>query len=423
MISFVGICEWEQSKDTPIGNSDSYGSIGAACGFASTPYTTPVVLFYRRDKWSLEASYPPSSNCRDNVPVPNATGSFVGPQIGPVCVDKVTPGEYDCCSCSFSEDEYNKGSAMGQSLGQRAWAGGLFKMKDGIEGDESPKICVVTGEFPHPLSNQTLWDLNGEVADSDPKPYSIMRYICTSLLNPENCIPNLSGTSNILFGSDSFVQGVTELCGDNPVIFMADTNAGAGDFPTWAMFNTKPLMGIHGVGGYDGLEPYTCCNDTMESKWYSHGKGFNRYASDRIAVSKDTLKIQKLMGGAVAPGAPLHVSELGYKCHASQEHLPLHAFITDTRVSGGDQPPFEEEEDASQEEEEEGSSGGQIVGDYPGTSSDDEEEKGGGASLFGGYPGNSDLPNFPNGAVWLNVKNTKLIGILGLCFILQAAWL
>lgn len=197
--SFVGVCEWERSKDTPIGNPDSYGSIGAACGFASTPYTTPVVLFYRRDKWSLEASYPPSSNCRDNVPVPNATGSFVGPQIGPVCVDKVTPGEYDCCSCSFSEDEYNKGSAMGQSLGQRAWAGGLFKMKDvTYEGDESPKICVVTGEFPHPLSNQTLWDLNGEVVDSDPKPYSIMRYICTSLLNPENCIPNLSGTSNIL---------------------------------------------------------------------------------------------------------------------------------------------------------------------------------------------------------------------------------
>lgn len=104
------------------------------------------------------------------------------------------------------------------------------------------------------------------MATSDPRPYSIMRYICTSLLKPEICIPNSDGTSRILFGSSAFVQGVSNLCGDSPVIFMADTNAGAGDFPTWAMFDTEPLVGLSGgkLGDYDLLEPYTCCNDTSE---------------------------------------------------------------------------------------------------------------------------------------------------------------
>lgn len=165
LTDFVGVCEWEVGYNTAwIGNPEVYGSIGSACGYGSTPYTSPTVLFYRLDKWVLEASYPPSPNCQGMVPIPSDAGSWIGPQVGPVCVDRVTPGENDCCSCTYSEHEYSTGTAIGQGLGQRAWAGGLFSMKKtdpewhevyekalllkqeqgGAEAE--PKVCVVTGE-------------------------------------------------------------------------------------------------------------------------------------------------------------------------------------------------------------------------------------------------------------------------------------
>ena len=61
------------------------------------------------------------------------------------------------------------------------------------------------------------------------------------------------------------------------------------------------------------------------------GKGLNRYASDRIAVSDGTLTVDVLEGGSVAPGGPLP-DGLGYKCNSAQEHVPLRAFITDSRI-------------------------------------------------------------------------------------------
>ena len=208
------------SDAVPIGNADSYGSIGSVCGYSWTPYTTPVVLFYRRDRWNLVDSYPPSPDCRDTIPIPNSTGDYVGPLIGPTCVDKVVPGDDTCCSCTFSINEYNMGDAMSQNTGHIPWAAGLFSLKD--NSGEDVKTCVVVGEFPHPLSNQTLWDLNGE-GTSDPRPFSIMRYICTSLLGQDsNCVPNENGTS-IVFGTSVFIDGVAEFCGDVPMIFMLDT--------------------------------------------------------------------------------------------------------------------------------------------------------------------------------------------------------
>lgn len=210
------------TDDVPIGNPISYGSIGSVCGYASTPYTSPKVLFYRRARWNLEKSYPPSYSCRDTVPIPNVNGSFVGPLFGATCVDKVVPGSDTCCSCTFSVNEYNAGNSMGQNTGQRPWTSGLFSLKHSAD----VKVCVVTALFPHPLSNQTLWDLNG-MGTSNPRPHSIMQYICTSILGQENCVPN-ENESSFVFGTHAFVDGVLELCGDHtsghyPIIFMADT--------------------------------------------------------------------------------------------------------------------------------------------------------------------------------------------------------
>lgn len=327
---FVGIGEWEMTHDIPIGNPSSYGSIGSVCGYAVTKYTTPIVLFYRRAKWKLEKSYPPSSGCRDTVPIPNANGSFVGPLFGPTCVDKVVPGSDTCCSCTFSINEYDMGVSMGQNTGQRPWTAGLFSLKE----RDDVKVCVVPALFPHPLSNETLWDLNG-MATSNPRPYSINQYVCTQELGQENCVPNEGGTS-FVFGTKSFVDGVLDFCGKEasshyPIIFMADTNALAGDFFTSALFNVWPLTDLQGVGGLTGLEPYTCCNDTSTMTAPFLGKGYNRYAMDRIAVSKETLTIDKLDGGSTAPGGSLQ-GDMGYKCHSAEEHAPVKAFITDARM-------------------------------------------------------------------------------------------
>ena len=68
----------------------------------------------------------------------------------------------------------------GQGLGQRPWVAGIYKRKaDATElcvvacveikfqaphADDAMTLIstqVVAGEFPHPLANQTLWNLNG----------------------------------------------------------------------------------------------------------------------------------------------------------------------------------------------------------------------------------------------------------------------
>lgn len=106
---------------------------------------------------------------------------------------------------------------------------------------------------------------------------------------------------------------------------------GAGDFFTAALFLDFPFTEIQGVGGVTGLSPYTCCNetDTMTSPFV--GEGYNRYASDRIAVSGGFLNVDVLEGGSAAPGGPLP-DDLSYQCHSAEEHAPIRAFITDTRI-------------------------------------------------------------------------------------------
>jgi hypothetical protein len=125
-------------------------------------------------------------------------------------------------------------------------AGIFSEISDNEDGDntsKTQKVCVVAGEIPHPLLNSTLYNLIGKTT-SDPKPNSIAHYLCT-LLNTKDCVPNLTDSS-ILLGTDVLVPGVSEFCGNNPVIFMADTNAGMGYVSTGSMFSIEPLMSLEG---------------------------------------------------------------------------------------------------------------------------------------------------------------------------------
>jgi len=347
---FVGVSEWAPTTPVipPLGNNPAhptnpYGSVAAICGYGSDQYKTPVVLFHDRRRWDVVERYPPSQLCVDRV--------FLPPwdQGGLDCADRTAPTDVtstgdtnpdNCCSCTYSAEEYKVGNDWGQNLGQRPWVAGIYRRKaDGRE------VCVVAGEFPHPLANVTLWDLNGQPTWSSSggqeEPYTIMPYVCTTQYSPSVCVPNLEGTS-VVFGTDVFVRTVKDFCGDErDIIIMADTNVGMGDFPSSKMF-TDPFYSAlvdnntqeHGTQAED-LQPYTCCNDT------SYDGGMNRYASDRIMVlsgngkndnngsssSSSSIKVNDLEGGSVAPGGSLP-DDLPYVCHASQEHAPVRAYIS-----------------------------------------------------------------------------------------------
>ena len=99
---------------------------------------------------------------------------------------------------------------------------------------------------------------------------------------------------------------------------MADVNAAMGYVTTGSMFSIEPMMSLK---DYSTLSPYTCCNDTF------YGGQLNAYASDRISVSENELLIDLLQGGSVAPAGPLS-DNMGYRCHSSEEHAPLRAYIS-----------------------------------------------------------------------------------------------
>mmetsp|Transcript_25093 Transcript_25093/g.77369 ORF Transcript_25093/g.77369 Transcript_25093/m.77369 type:complete len:456 (+) Transcript_25093:197-1564(+) len=312
---FVGVSEWAPTAADvdAIGNPERYGSVAAVCGYGSAQYQTPMVLFHDKQRWDVLDSYPKATKCADVVFLPPWDGPGVNDA---VCVDKTSPGDDDCCSCTFSEEEYRVGKAWNQGTGQRPWVAGLYRKKDA-----ETEVCVVAGEFPHPLSNTTLWNLNGRPAPWGTK--AIMRYICTAQYNSDSCIDSLDGGS-VVFGTDVFTNGVADFCGDRPTVIMADTNVGAGDFASSRLFK-DPRLSVQGSGE---LEPYTCCND-------SHfDGGFNRYASDRFIVAGNDVQIERLEGGSVAPGGPLP-DDLTLKCHVAQEHAPIRARIS---LASGPQP-------------------------------------------------------------------------------------
>ena len=199
---FVGISEWVGPQNLTIGNPDQYGVIGAVCGYGNTDYTTPMALFYRYEHWSLQASYPPLANQCNVVP----TLPWEGPKIGPVCVNKVQPDDEEgnnCCSCTYSKQEYQLGVELNLNLGQRPWVAGRFvSKKKNTRTQQRQEVCVVAGEVPHPMQNTTLTNLNGKMIpwnDPTPKPYTTAIYQCTTTLPLTQCVPNLS-KSSLLFG-------------------------------------------------------------------------------------------------------------------------------------------------------------------------------------------------------------------------------
>ena len=321
---FLGVGEWSPTDPNvaSLGGPD-YGSVAAVCGYGSDQYQTPVVLFHDRRRWDVVDSYPSSPLCRDKVFLPPWEEEGIA---NGTCSDKTGPNEDDCCSCTYSATEYATGDGWGQNLGQRPWVAGIYRRKtDGRE------VCVVAGEFPHPLANVTLWDLDGRPTwswneDTPEQPFTIMPYVCTTQYSPSICVNNLDGTA-VVFGTDVFVRSVAEFCGPSrDVIIMADTNIGMGDFPSSKLMTDPYYSALTGGTGTTDLEPYTCCNDT------SYDGGMNRYASDRIMVlgrngDADAVQVNDLQGGSVAPGGPLP-EDLAYKCHANQEHAPLRAFIS-----------------------------------------------------------------------------------------------
>ena len=330
---FVGVGEWAPTTPgvVPLGDP-SYGSVAAVCGYGSDRYETPVVLFHDRRTWDVVDSYPPSPLCRDRVFLPPWSDEGIA---NGTCGDRTDPTGDDCCSCTYSSAEYDTGDGWGNSLGQRPWAAGVYRRRaDGRE------VCVVAGEFPHPLANVTLWDLGGRPTWSgggEAEPYTIMPYVCTTQYSPSICVDNLDGTS-VAFGTDVFVRAVAEFCGkERDIIIMADTNVGMGDFASSKLLTDPFYSALTGGTGTSDLEPYTCCNDT------SYDGGMNRYASDRIMVlgasggggndDGSSIKVNDLEGGSVAPGGPLP-EDLSLVCHADQEHAPLRAYIALPALEG-----------------------------------------------------------------------------------------
>ena len=352
---FVGISEWSPYVNVSALGNAQYGSVAAVCGYGNTDYTTSAVLFHNTDRWERVASYPSSNKCHDFVPLPPWASSPNNASIGSVCLETTVPGENDCCSCVYSEEEYDQADSWGQNLGQRPWTAGIF---EGKKDQEGASLCVVTGEFPHPLwnytlpnlygkpiektsnSNNSIWQVTLNDDDDDAttttttttstvqfpqEPFAIQQYVCTTQLQTEQCILSPSKDS-ILFGSDVFVQGITDFCGNVPILVMTDTNVGMGDFASDRLFNVPPLNQLESIADKETTDPYTCCNDTV---W---GGGLNRYASDRIMVvgnaeTGQDITIDRLEGGSVGPGGRLP-DDLGYQCHANEEHAPLRAHIS-----------------------------------------------------------------------------------------------
>ena len=313
---FVAVSEWAPTAPgvPAIGNPPLYGSTAAVCGYGSDAYFTPVVLFHRRDRWDRVAAYPPSDACADAVPLPStADRAFLA------CANATAPGAgASCCSCTFSAEEYAQGDAWNQGTGQRPWTAGVYR-----DRGTGRSLCVVAAEWPHPLWYSELQNVDGVPTDPSRPQFSIARNICTSEYSADLCVPNLSGTS-IVFGTDAFVRGVEDFCGDAPIAIAADTNAAMGDFGAANFFLTPPSrLEVSGAEHRHHLWPYTCCNDTAS------GGGLNRYASDRIMLvdgGTERLRLEQVEGGSAAPGGALP-DGLGFQCASPEEHAPYRAYF------------------------------------------------------------------------------------------------
>jgi hypothetical protein len=299
---FVGISEYEADEKIGI---DGYGVFGAVCGYGSENnnlFSEPIALFFNIKTWSLDAAYPSAPSCRR---VPRAPWDES-------CIDKLKPGTEDCCSCSYSAEEFQKGGALNEQLNNRAWLAGKF-----TRHKDKKAVCIVGAGLPHPVGTQSISNI--DMVGIDPSVETLLWSACTNDRNRASCLKNSDGTS-IIFGTSVFVTEVRDFCGDVPIVFMGDTNASNGDFPTGEMFLIEPLSKLADAAP---LVPCSCCNDTFDQDG-TLGIGFMHFASDRIAVSGDKLAIKKLEGGAKAPGGE---AQIPLPCKNHEEHAPLRAEV------------------------------------------------------------------------------------------------
>jgi len=303
-VDFAGISEYNTTE--PIGN-EGYGSIASSCGQDNTP----IELFYNRDKWSLVDSVPPKPICRDTSIIRDDTYDFrdqfqCGTGRGGNYTLDEEHNDADCCSCNYSSDEFEKG---GKGVASRPFVVGLF---DSVDGGE---VCVVVAELPHNIRNVDGPGFNG--CTNDPSQL-------------DECMLNHDGTSRVR-GTSNLVSSVLDLCGDVPIIFMADTNIISPEISVEDIFLStesinNPLAGL--VEFSDGDSPFTCCNEDPPT----------RFAMDRIAVTDGPvglqdgggqLRIRNFEGGAsVQGGTPWVPGQHGYVCESHQEHAPLVALIS-----------------------------------------------------------------------------------------------
>mmetsp|Transcript_30017 Transcript_30017/g.67726 ORF Transcript_30017/g.67726 Transcript_30017/m.67726 type:complete len:500 (-) Transcript_30017:40-1539(-) len=218
--------------------------------------------------------------------------------------------------CTYSHSEKNKYGE--KSVGGRPWAAGLFKNKSSHN-----EVCVVVAEVPHAVRHHKL------------------DRTCTHNRHEiSGCERNEDGTSKIL-GTSELVRGVERVCGDTPVVFMADSNIQSPSISTSSMFMSShghhnPLADLS-----DHSTPYTCCNTR------SHQKS-TQYAMDRIAATNGKLKVETLEGGSKTKGGTVHFpGQQGYICKTEEEHAPLLARISfagkDTQLSDYSTELVEEE--------------------------------------------------------------------------------
>merc|ERR1712224_1081258 len=257
-VDFVGLSEAGGIAGGISRDSQSYDVIGAVCGSGGS-FVSPIALLYNWAKWDKIDSWPRNDVCQNgDIPTATPTGQYL-------CgLTDVTPSDTNCCSCTFSADEITQDD----NIGQRPFVIGKFSSREYSGEIPGQSLCVVAAAMTHPSHSHSIATLNSAVA---------------------------------------------QVCGDSPILYMADTNLSGSSQSISSLFESEPLRSLH----EQPHPPHTCCNEAQPT----------RFASDRIAVTQD-LWIDNLYGGSTYSGGDDYPSDFGYACQADEEHLPILASVS-----------------------------------------------------------------------------------------------